>query len=231
MTVDPTPDRDRRHRQAPSWLLALVLASSLLRARADRDRARPGSGRRSRRRSRHRPAAAIVGAWHEAIDTSPTIGSRGRRRQRRSRSRVGSRRGGRRHRGSRCSALADAYGAVRYGSHRPEADAARDAWHTSTRCAAPSTRRAGRPPVAGAPRSRDVAPSNVGLAGSARAGRVVAAPELVHERLTIARELRGPRPRRPPRAGRRRRRARAGRAAARRGSARRHGRPTPGPRR
>lgn len=127
VTIDPTPSTPDSGSNVP-WLLALVLALVMLLVAPIAIVLGLKASRRSKRRTRTDPAAAIAGAWAEAIDdladrqlswpmsstplevadhvpslagdaTAPPL-----------------------------RALATAYGAVRYGEARPTPDAARDAW-------------------------------------------------------------------------------------------------------
>ncbi|MSO78391.1 MAG: DUF4129 domain-containing protein [Acidimicrobiia bacterium] len=127
VTVDPTPATPDSGSNVP-WLLAVLLAAVILVLAPVAIVVGLKASRRSKRRARTDPAGAIAGAWAEVIDdlsdrqvswpasatplevadhvpsiagdaTAPPL-----------------------------RALADAYGAVRYGETRPTADAARDAW-------------------------------------------------------------------------------------------------------
>ncbi|MEX0664587.1 MAG: DUF3488 and transglutaminase-like domain-containing protein [Acidimicrobiia bacterium] len=128
VTVDPDPTAADDTGNSTSWLLALVLAVVLLVVAPLVIIVGLKAGRRSRRRSRPDPAAAISGAWSEAVDdladrrltwpasATPLEVAR----------RVPTVAGAATEEPLR--ALAHAYGAVQYGAHRPEPEAARDAW-------------------------------------------------------------------------------------------------------
>jgi hypothetical protein len=128
VTSDPTPAGVRDDGSNGPWLLGVLLAAIVLVLAPIALVLGLKASRRSQRRTRSDPAAAIAGAWSEAIDdladrhlswppsatplevahqVPPVAGDAT---------------------ATPMQALAVAYGAVRYGDARPSPDAARDAW-------------------------------------------------------------------------------------------------------
>jgi hypothetical protein len=127
VTIDPDPQTDDTGSDL-AWMIALMLALVLLVVAPVVTILGLKAGRRSRRRSHADPAEAISGAWSEAVDdlsdrrvTWPASAT-----PLEVADRVPTFVGAATEEPLR--ALADAYGAVRYGTRRPPEGAADDAW-------------------------------------------------------------------------------------------------------
>jgi hypothetical protein len=128
VTVDPDPTTADDTGGGVPWIVAVVLAVLVLALGPVAIVLGLKTNRRARRRRRVDPAAAIAGAWAEAVDdltdhrhawapsTTPLEVAR----------QVPARAG--EATAAPLRALADAYGAVRYGAARPQPDAADDVW-------------------------------------------------------------------------------------------------------